>query len=226
MAPVIAAAALGAASELGAAGINAYSAYQDRVEARNARNKANRQIDEWQGTAEGILNDAMQNNIQLSSPSDLRVYSKLKASFDPSRYVYNFDKFNSSKYNVADYLNPQRDAIMADVAKGIQHTAAGAGLGHSSGAAAAIAQGLIDKDEELYNTAYEQMNNERNFDYGAYTDFINQKQKQLDAMQSGILSKMSMLRDDIMFDQGQQDAFLQNRLNLGNTLAQTRAQLV
>ena len=156
----------------------------------------------------------------------MRTYNKLKTSFDPSQYVYNFDKFNGSKYNVADYLNPQREAIMADVARGIQHTAAGAGLGHSSGAAAAITQGLIDKDEELYNTAYEQMNNERNFDYGAYTDFINQKQKQLDTLQSGILSKMSMLRDDITFDQGQQDAFLQNRLNLGNTLAQTRAQLV
>ena len=90
----------------------------------------------------------------------------------------------------------------------------------------AIAEGIINKDEELYNQAREQMNTERSFDYGAYTDFINQKQKQLDTLQSGALQRMGMLRGDIQFDQEQQDALLANRLNLGNAVMQARAQLV
>jgi hypothetical protein len=67
---------------------------------------------------------------------------------------------------------------------------------------------------------------ERSFDYGAYTDYINQKQNQLNALQQGVQTQMASLRGDIQFDQQQQDALLANRLNLGNALAQTRASLV
>ena len=105
-------------------------------------------------------------------------------------------------------------------------SAAGAGLGHSSGALEAIAQNTAAKSEELYDKAYERMLGERSFDYGAYTDYINQKQNQLNALQQGVQTQMANLRGGIQFDQQQQDALLANRLNLGNALAQTRASLV
>jgi hypothetical protein len=85
---------------------------------------------------------------------------------------------------------------------------------------------VLDKDESLYDKAYERMLGERSFDYGAYTDYINQKQNQLNALQQGVQTQMASLRGDIQFDQQQQDALLANRLNLGNALAQTRASLV
>ena len=224
-------ATLGAAAISGGAGlvgdiIGAYGASQERKAAERRRKQANRQIGSWESQAQAILNEAMNNNVTLSSEGDLDTYQALKHSYDPSKYIYDFDPFDKSDYHVEDYLNPQREAILSDVAKRVQHTAAGAGLGHSSGAVEAIAEGLINKDEELYNQAREQMNTERSFDYGAYTDFINQKQKQLDTLQSGALQRMGMLRGDIQFDQEQQDALLANRLNLGNAVMQARAQLV
>lgn len=224
-------ATLGAAAISGGAGlvgdiIGAYGASQERKAAERRRKQANQQIGSWESQAQAILNEAMNNNVSLSSEGDLDTYQALKRSYDPSKYIYDFQPFDKSNYHVEDYLNPQREAILSDVAKRVQHTAAGAGLGHSSGAVEAIAEGIINKDEELYNQAREQMNTERSFDYGAYTDFINQKQKQLDTLQSGALQRMGLLRGDIQFDQEQQDALLANRLNLGNAVMQARAQLV
>ena len=70
------------------------------------------------------------------------------------------------------------------------------------------------------------MKDERSFDYGLYTDYINQQQKRLDSMQQGYLSQMQNVRNDIQFDQQQMDATTQNRLSLGNSIANSRAQLV
>ena len=226
MAPELAAAAVGGISSLIGSGINAYSAYKERKAAEKRRKEANQQLSAWETDANRILDEAMRNNISLSTPEEVESYQRMKSSYDPNKYVYDFEPFEKDIYRVEDYLNPNKDAILADVAKTAQHTAAGAGLGHSSGAMEAINQAIINKDEELYDKAWGRLNTERNFDYGAYTDFINQKQQQLRNIQSGILNQMSLMRGDIQFDQQQQDALLANRLNLGNTIAQTRAQLV
>lgn len=226
MVPEVAAALISGAGGLIGSGIDAYSAYKDRKAAERRRKEANRQLSAWETDANRILDEAMRNNVSLSTPGEVESYQRMKSSYDPSKYVYDFQPFDKDSYHVEDYLNPQREAILADVAKGVQHTAAGAGLGHSSGALEAITQGIVNKDEELYDKAWDRLNTERNFDYGAYTDFINQKQQQLQNIQSGILNQMNLMRGDIQFDQQQQDALTANRLNLGNTIAQTRAQLV
>lgn len=226
MAPELAAAAVGGVSSLIGSGINAYSAYKERKAAEKRRKEANKQLSDWETDANRILDEAMRKNISLSTPEEVESYQRMKSSYDPNKYVYDFQPFDKDIYHVEDYLNPQREAILADVAKGVQHTAAGAGLGHSSGALEAITQGIVNKDEELYDKAWDRLNTERNFDYGAYTDYINQKQQQLQNIQKGILDQMSFMRGDIQFDQQQQDAMTANRLNLGNTIAQTRAQLV
>lgn len=226
MAPEVAAALIGGAGKLLGSGIDAYSAYKEREEAAKRRRAANEQISSWESQANAILDAAMQGNTKLTGPDDVTKYRQMRSTYDPSSYIYEFEPFEKDSYRVEDYLNPNKDAILADVARTAQHTAAGAGLGHSSGAMEAINQALINKDEELYRQAQEQMNVERNFDYGAYTDYIKNKQAQLSAIQQGQLASMEQLRGDIQFDQQQQDALLANRLNLGNTIAQTRAQLV
>lgn len=227
MAPLVAAALIGGATGLAGSAIEAYSANQDRKAAAKARKEANSQIGGWEQKAEQILRDAERDNISLSSAGDLKTYNTLRNTYDPSDYVFtDYKPFDKDVYNVEDYLNPQREAILADVRKQILNSNIGQGLGHSYGAYEAIAQGVLDKDEQLYNDAYNRMTEDRNFDYGAYTDYIAQKQKELDALQQGRQQQMSMLRGDLTFDQEQRDAMTANRLNLGNTLAQTRASLV
>lgn len=235
-APVVAAAIAGGAA-LTQAGIQAYQNYKEaqrqskqaekELAAREAaKKKAGEYISSWETEAGRILDEAEANGIQLSSPDDIEAYKRLRASYDPTMYAPEYEQFDKSSYNVEDYLNPQRDAILQGVREGVQHTAAGAGLGHSSGALAAITRAQIDKDESLYDKAYERMIGERNFDYGAYTDFINQQQQRLDRLQQGEIAQMEQMRGDILFDQQQQDAQLANRLGLGNALMQSRAQLI
>lgn len=235
-APVVAAAIAGGAA-LTQAGIQAYQNYKEaqrqskqaekELAAREAaKKKAGEYISSWETEAGKILDEAEANGIQLSSPSDIKAYQRMRASYDPTKYAPEFERFDKSQYNVEDYLNPQREAILQDVAAGIQHTAAGAGLGHSSGAISAITRGIVNKDESLYDKAYERMTGERNFDYGAYTDYINQQQQRLDRLQQGELAQMEQMRGDIIFDQQQRDAQLANRLGLGNALMQSRAQLI
>ena len=227
MAPELAAAAVGGVSSLIGSGINAYSAYKERKAAEKRRKEANKQLSAWETDANRILDEAMRNNISLSTPEEVESYQRMKAFYDPNKYVFtDYEPFDKTQYNVEDYLNPAKDAVLADIAKQTQHTAAGAGLGHSSGALEAITQNVMKKSEDFYNDAYNKMVGERNFDYGAYTDYINQKQKELDTLQQGTLNQMNFLRGDLLFDQQQRDAMTGNRLNLGNTLAQTRASLV
>ena len=227
MEPLLAAGLVSGAASLIGSGINAYSAYQDRKAARKAKEKANQQLTNWESEANRILNESARGGITLSDSQDLENYQKLRSGYDPSKYVYtDYQPFDKDSYHVEDYLNPAKDAILADIAKQTQHTAAGAGLGHSSGALEAITQNVMDKSESLYNDAYNKMVGERNFDYGAYTDYINQKQKELDTLQQGTLNQMNFLRGDLLFDQQQRDALTANRLSLGNTMAQARASLV
>ena len=216
----------GAVGGLASAAIGAYGAAQERKAANRRRAQANQQISAWQQQAERILAESEAGRTRLSDADALNRYKAMRDSYDPTAFTVEPVKFDKSAYSVEDYLNPNRDAILADVAKTTQHTAAGAGLGHSSGALEAITKNVIDKDEDLLREARAEMKDERSFDYGMYTDYINQQQKKLDSMQQGYRTQLDMLRGDIQFDQQQTDATLQNRLSLGNAIAQSRAQLV
>jgi hypothetical protein len=216
----------GVVGGLASAAIGAYGAAQERKAADRRRAQANQQISAWQQQAERILAESEAGRTRLSDADALNRYKAIRDSYDPTAFTVEPEKFDKSVYNVEDYLNPNREAILADVAKTTQHTAAGAGLGHSSGTLEAITKNVIDKDEDLLREARAEMKDERSFDYGMYTDYINQQQKKLDSMQQGYRTQLDMLRGDIAFDQQQTDATLQNRLSLGNAIAQSRAQLV
>ena len=216
----------GAVGGLASAAIGAYGAAQERKAANRRREQANQQISAWQQQAERILAESEAGRTRLSDADALNRYKAIRDSYDPTAFTVEPEKFDKSGYRVEDYLNPNRDAIKDNIYKQILNTSVGAGLGHSSGALEAYIDAALAKDEELYKEARQEMKDERSFDYGMYTDYINQQQKKLDSMQQGYRTQLDMLRGDIAFDQQQTDATLQNRLSLGNAIAQSRAQLV
>lgn len=210
--------------------LSAYQIYKNREDIRNAK----RSIGNWESSANKILDDAYKSNVRLSDEGDLERYQKLKADFDPSKFVYdpnadtneNRVTFNKDDYNVEKYLNPYRQQVFDDIAAQQNHSAAGAGLGHSSGALASFNKAVADKSAELYDSAFNKMQSERNFDYGMYTDYINQQQQKLNAIQQGYKTQMDMYRGDIQFDQDQTDNYVGNKLALGNSTMQAKASLV
>lgn len=213
------------ASGLGTVANLGYNMYKDSQN-EEAKSNALKSINNWQNEAQSILDNAYNSQTKLTDANTAQTYKNLVNSYNPSDYVYQADEFDTSKYNVEDYLNTNKDAILADVAKASQSTAAGAGLGHSSGAAENIANSVADKSESLYNSAYQQMNQDKSFDYGVYSNYINQKQNELNALNSGVQTQMNMLGQNLQYDQTQQDNYINNKLNLGNSVQQAKASLV
>lgn len=218
VAEIVAGAVEGAANTA----LSAYQIYKNREDIRHAK----RDINKWNETANSMLDDAYANQVKFSSVGDLAKYQQMKASYDPSAYVYDSDAFDKTKYNVENYLNPYRDQVFQDIYRNLNHSAAGAALGRSSGALAAVNRAVADKSAEFYDKANEQMRSERNFDYGVYKDYIEQQQQKLNTLHQGYLNQMSLYKDDIQFDQQNQDAYLNNKLALGNSTMQAKANLV
>lgn len=201
--------------------------YSDK-QRRRAIDAANSELNNWKASAESILKKNYDNRTILTGDDDVKNYKNLRDNYDPSQFVLPEEligSFDKSKYRVEEYLNPNKDAILNDIGKSVQHTAAGSALGHSSGTLSSIVAQQMAKDEELYKDARSAMESDRNFDYGMYTDYIKQQQERLNAMQSGVTNKISMLGGDIKFDQQNEDNYTSNRLNLGNTIAQSKANL-
>lgn len=191
-----------------------------------ARKNARKAINNWNDSASKMLDDYETSQVNLSNPGDVETYQKMKSSFDPNDFIYDFKEFDKSKYNVDDFVNANKDRILADVGQGVQTTAAGAGLGHSSGALNAIVNAQMNKSEELYDNAYNRMNNERNFDYNEYQSYIQNMQNKLNQQYQMQQNQMNQLKGDIQFDQQQNADNVANRINLGNTITQAKASLV
>ena len=247
MAPLIAAAIIGAGASLASSGISAYSNYKSQEAQMKAREEAADKLRE-----QGQLTDneyrAVINQIRnyytnrgsLGSQQDVEDYKEGITNYDPSKFVVNYSDIANSdakgnfQYDKTkeDFLNPYYSAIIGDTANQIQHTAAGAGLGRGTGAALNIAKGVSEKSDELYRTAMQDYTQDRGFEYQKFQDAIANNQNRLNALRSGTEYKLGLqgnlasdyysVQDASMADQlkAQQD-----RLNAQQTYANAIAGL-
>lgn len=131
----------------------------------------------------------------LGTATDAKNYKDAIGAYDQNKFVLDMnDPNNQFGYNkTADsFINPYYDQIIGDTAATVQHTAAGAGLGRGSGAAQAIADAVVKKNEELYNDAYNRFTDDRQFEYNKYADYIANKQRQLSELRAATDTKLSM----------------------------------
>ena len=191
MVPLIVAGAIaGAAGQLGGAAIQGY--YADKASEReaDARKQAASQLRAQGQITEGQYNELINqiNNYyntrgSLGTQSDVNAYKQAIANYNPEDYAADVGEFNYGKTK-EDFINPYYSAIIGDTANQIQHTAAGAGLGRGTGAALNIAEGVAAKSDELYNTAMNQYNQDRQFEYQKYADAIQNNQNRLNALRT------------------------------------------
>lgn len=198
MAPAIVAGLIGAGATLASSGISAYSNYKSQQAELNARKEAAAQLKQ-QGQLtdneyKAIISQIDQyyaNRGSLGSSSDVEAYKKAINGYNPEDYASEVKNFEYDK-NKEDFLNPYYSRIIGDTANQIQHTAAGAGLGRGSGAALNIAKGVSEKSDELYKTAMNEYNQDRDFAYKTYADAIKNNQARLDALRSGTEYKLGL----------------------------------
>lgn len=222
----------GAAASLAGSGIQAYSQYKANEEALEAKKRAANQL-----YAQGQLTDneykKVIQNIEdyyaqrgsLGQESDVNAYRQAVRSFNPEDYIEDSSDTSKSFESTFDktkddFVNPYYSQVMADTTSQLQHTAAGAGLGRGTGAALNIAKGVTEKSDELYRTAMQDYQNERNFAYQKYQDAITNNQNRLNSLLGAKTAQMQMMGNlandyyDVM-DQAQADriAAEQDRLN-------------
>lgn len=190
MIPLIAA-GIGAAATLASSGISAYSNYKSQQAQMRAREEAANKL-----RAQGQITDAEYNALvneikqyynnrgSLGNQNDVNEYRQAIAGYNPEDYAAQDPGFGWSGTK-EDYLNPYYGKIIGDTANTIQHTAAGAGLGRGTGAALNIAKGVAEKSDDLYRTAMQDYQNERDFQYKKYQDAIRNNQNYLNALREG-----------------------------------------
>jgi hypothetical protein len=195
---IIAGAAAGLAGQLGGAAISGY--YADKASEReaDARREAAAQLRQ-----QGAVTDAQYNQLidqinqyyntrgSLGTRSDVNAYKQAISNYNPEDYAADVGEFNYGK-TVEDFTNPYYAQIIGQTRDQLQHTAAGAGLGRGTGAALNIAQGVASKSDELYNTAMNQYNQDRSFEYQKYADAIRNNQNRLNALNSANQYKIGL----------------------------------
>lgn len=187
MVPIVAAGIAAGASLAGA-----YMSSQAQKEAAAAERTA-RQAAAQRLRAQGQITDSEYKTIinqidsyyntrgSLGSEQDVNEYKAAIQGYNPEDYVYDIKDFDYSK-SKEDFLNPYYSKIINDTAQQIQHSAAGAGLGRGTGAALNIAKGTTEKSDELYRTAMQDYQQDRNFAYQQYQDAIMNNQNRLNAL--------------------------------------------
>lgn len=201
----------GAVQGIGGLALGAYDSYKTREAKEKARKELKKlglESDASYATMLQDLTDYYATRNSLGTEEDAKSYSDSIHGYDTNDFVYDFDPFDYNK-SVEDFYNPYRDKIIKGTSDALQHTAAGAGLGRGTGAALNIAKGVADKDQELYNAAYNQYSDDRDTSYNQWSDYINKMQQKLDALQQGYNTKISMqgdLADDFYKVQDEQMA--------------------
>lgn len=202
-APLIAAGIIAGASLLGT-GIQSYYGNKAAEAELQAKKEAADKLAE-----QGVITQGQYNNIinsinqyyagrgSLGTASDANAYKKAISEYNPDNYAYDFEKelgtFDDNYTKTKeDFINPYYSRIIGDTANSIQHSAAGAGLGRGTGAALNIAKGVSEKSDELYRTAMQDYNADRQFAYQQYQDRIANNQARLNALNTATQYKMGL----------------------------------
>lgn len=133
----------------------------------------------------------------LGTQEDVQAYREAIKEYNPSDYVYDFREFkytdeNGREKTVDDFVNPYYDKIIGDTSKRIQHSAAGAGVGRGTGAATAIAQGVAEKEDQLYKTALDAYNQDRARSYSEWSGNIQAMQNKLNQLKAATDSQLTL----------------------------------
>jgi cell shape-determining protein MreC len=186
-------AAIGGALGLVAGIFSAYDAEQDARRKQELLDEIKQQFNMDQQEVENLLQQYYSNPDNfLGTREDVDAYKKAVSEYDPNAFVYDFDEFNYGK-SVDDFVNPYYDKIIGDTEKRISHSAAGAGVGRGTGAANAIAEGVAQKEDELYRTALNEYNTDRSQTYNEWSGNIDKMQQRLNQLRAATDTKLNNL---------------------------------
>lgn len=138
---------------------------------------------------------------------------------DPDSYKFSYDK------DVEDFLNPYMGNVIDISNAKVQHSAAGAGLGRSTGAAKAIAENTAREYNDIYNTALSAYQSDRSQSYNEWSDYLDKMQNRLNTLLTNdqwAIDQQRSLGEDALNWQSQKT---QNLANLEKDRVNTQTQI-
>lgn len=138
---------------------------------------------------------------------------------DPENLKFEYNK------DVTDFLNPYMGNVINASNASVQHSAAGAGLGRSTGAAKAISENTAKEYDKLYNTALSAYNADRSQAYTEFQGYLDNANKQLNMLTSNDqwgITQQKQLGQDYLNWEAQQ---VENKTDLNKDRINTRTQI-
>lgn len=208
------------------AGYNTYAdpgSFISENEAQRANRKAKEQAQRdalgAYGQMEALLDETYANRPQYSTAEDVDTLRSL-LNYNPEDFAADISPFEYNKSR-EDFINYNRDKILADVGKAAQGTAAGAGLGLSRGTGTNIINAQMDKSEQLWNDAWNQYNQDREFERSSYDKDIANNQMRLDRLLGATKDKATGIGGLLGNDEEWTKDYLSSKMNLIGDKAKT-----
>lgn len=171
--------------------------------------------------ARDIIEQNRAGQYQYATPEMAAEYTSAIQGFDPNKFVYDFDEFSFDKTR-DDYVTPYMDDILSQVEARVQGTAAGAGLGRGTGTAEAIASADAEKMNELYQQANQQYQQDKQFAYQTYSDYIKNMQSKYNTLANLTSEKIKLTGGALEHDEKQQSDYMADVLGVLGDKAQSR----
>jgi hypothetical protein len=188
--PVAAAVGIAAANLIGNQ-LNAAADAEQKEQGRRYLSSAAGSADSQYVNLLNQINDYYGQRGSLGTADDANKYAQAIRDYDVNGAAYMPGEFNYDR-TIESFESPYKEAMLGDVVSSIQHSAAGAGLGRGSGAAGAIAQGVLDKSLELRREANSEYQADRTFEYSKYNDYIRNMNQALAQRQQALNNKLTL----------------------------------
>lgn len=218
MAPVVAAALIGAGAQIVGAGAQTWASNKNAEEqAKLAREKAARVSEAVQrGEFEydkimDQLSKYRAGQTRLATPEMQQEYQSMIAGYNPEDYVYDFGKFEFGK-SAEDYLDPYVDEIVQRAGTNVMHQYGKTGMGDSGFEQMAAFRAEADKMGELRQQAMEEYRQDRQFAYQEYSDYIANMQNKYNTMANLTSNKINLLSGAIAHDEQQESDYMADLL--------------
>jgi gas vesicle protein len=208
--------------------VSLYNADKEREYKREQDEKRRRYLEYANTQAQNQYNNMMDlldeydaNRMKYATPEMQQEFMDLVNSYNPSDYVYDFDKFNYDK-SVDDFIDPNAQKISEMAGLQTQADATAGGAAGGTGALANMGYSRWQAASDLYKQAKQDLMNDRQQAYREYSDYIGNMQNKLNAMSTQQMGKINLLGGNIDKEQQLNSDYMSDLLGIMGDKAQTQ----
>lgn len=207
--------------------VGLYNADKEREYKREQDEKRRRYMEYANTQAQNQYNDMLNllsgydaDRMKYATPEMQQEFMDLVNSYNPSDYVYDFDKFNYDK-SVDDFIDPNAQKISEMAGLQTQADATAGGAAGGTGALANMGYSRWQAASDLYKQAKQDLMNDRQQAYREYSDYIGNMQNKLNAMSTQQMGKINLLGGNIDKEQQLNSDYMSDLLGIMGDKAQT-----